>query len=296
MRYFMTSAFLLVLLVSQAATAELILGSRHQVATDGYHPRWSPDASQIAHVAGDWPDIDIYLVPAAGGERSRVPMNMGGDLSLTWRPDGEYLTFDAYNPGNGRLDIYTVRLVNGAVTRQTHMGAFGPSWSSDGSRLAFGSNSDIYSIDASGADLRRHTITPGLEYYPCWSPDGTRLAYAAERSSNTDIYIVDLATDIETRFTTDPAQDARVVWSPDGQWLAWDSQRTGVRQVYARPVAGGEDVCLTCDHPEGSMADWAPDGSAVAYVAEGGIWVLELEGIVANKPASLGSLKAMFRD
>jgi TolB protein len=284
-----------------ALAGDLVLGDRRVLTSGpgGYHPRWSPDATQIAYVSGDWPDIDIYLIPAVGGERTLVPSSMSGDLALSWHPDGENLAFDAYIPGTSNLEIHSLALASGTVNRLTTVGAFGPAWNSDGTRLAFSSgrtgNGDIYSVNADLLDLRRHTSSTSMEYYQHWSPDGSRLAFSSIRSGNTDVWIVDVATGIETRFTTDLANDDRAVWSPDGNWLAWDSLRDGQHHVYTRPVMGGETICLTSEHSDGGMADWSPDGSSICYVAEGQIWILELAGISEGKPESLGSLKSMYR-
>lgn len=288
------------LLSSAAAGGELTFGTVAQLTTGpgGYHPRWSPDASQIAYVAGDWPEIDIYLIPAAGGERSLVPMTMGGDLALSWHPSGEHLAFDAYNPVGGGLDVYQIELATGAISRLTTVGAMGPSWSADGARLAFGANlgssNDICSVDAGGADLRNHTANTHLEYYQCWSPDGTRLAYASERGGNTDVWILNLATGVEARFTSHPARDDRPVWSPDGAWIAFDSFRDSEHHVYLKPAAGGATIRLTDAHGEDGMADWAPDGSAICYVADGQLWILPVNGITSGQATSLGGLKALF--
>jgi Tol biopolymer transport system component len=293
----------LALLFSSACgigATELQIGERHQVtsALGGYHPRWSPDSQQIAYVGGNWPDIAVYLIPAAGGDHTPVPLDRSGDLALSWHPNGDELAFDGYVTDGGRLDIYNVTISTGVVSRRTTVGGFGPHWRADGQRIAFGSyrngNGDIYSVAADGSGLQRHTTSAAMDYYPQWSPDGSRLAYASENSGNTDVWITDVATSQATRFTTDPAQDDRVVWSPDGQWLAWDSLRGGVRHIYARSVAGGEPICLTADHEEAGMADWAPDGSAICYVSGGHVWVAEIGIVTPNERTSFGSLRAMY--
>jgi hypothetical protein len=62
-----------------------------------------------------------------------------------------------------------------------------PSWSPDGSEIAFavnsyvdphpeGGNWDIYVARADGSDPQRLT-TDGVDHSPAWSPDGTQIAY-----------------------------------------------------------------------------------------------------------------------
>ena len=51
---------------------------------------------------------------------------------------------------------------------------FAPSWSPDGSQIAFGSdrdgNSEIYVMDAEGRNTLRLTDNPGRDTAPAWRP------------------------------------------------------------------------------------------------------------------------------
>lgn len=293
---------LLVCLLCSLSASALTLGDRRQLTTDGgYHPRWSPDGQSIAFVAGDWPDIGLFIMPADGGEPQAVPLGLSGDLSLSWHPDGRRLAFDAYRSDNGRLGIHQVNLDDGSVSLlvDTPSVASGPAWRPDGQRIAFTAshtgNGDIYTADAAGGDLQRLTITPGVDWYAGWSPGGGFLAYATNTAGNDDVWIHDLTTGEVTRFTDHPALDGRPVWSPDGLWISFTSMRSGARQVYAQAVAGGGPILLSAGHGDASMSEWAPDGSAICYVADGQLWVLEIGGITPVAPVSLSELKAGFR-
>lgn len=284
------------------AADKLLLGACRQVTTDGgYHPRFSPDGMRIAYTGGVWPDLHLAVIDAEGGEPTVVPTGRTGDHYLSWRPDGSALTFDAES-GSAGVDLYSVELATGVVTRLTTMagGAFGPHWRADGQRICFASGrtglGDIYSVDSGGGDLQRHTSAAGTEYYPQWSPDGARIAFARDTGGNVDLWIREISSGAETRWTTDAATDHRPAWSPDGQWLAWTSDRSGADQVYARPVAGGDLVRLTEGHDEASMPHWRGDGAALCYVSGGQIWVVEMTSLLPAEPLTSGGLKAMFRD
>jgi TolB protein len=60
--------------------------------------------------------------------------------------------------------------------------AYDPTWSPDGSQLAFFRTDGIYVVNADGSGMRR-LIQEGQ--YPDWSPDGRRIAY----SLRGDIYV-----------------------------------------------------------------------------------------------------------
>ena len=58
---------------------------------------------------------------------------------------------------------------------------FDPTWSPDGSKIAFVSNREggfqIFSMNADGSNVQRLTNQPADNYQPAWSPDGTKIAF-----------------------------------------------------------------------------------------------------------------------
>ena len=87
-----------------------------------------------------------------------------------------------------------------------------PTWSPDGTKIAFSSTrhdpnvgactstgdtdlgcpTDIYVMDADGSNVTRLTTSSGSEYQPVWSPDGTRIAFThtLETWSPTAVYVM----------------------------------------------------------------------------------------------------------
>jgi Tol biopolymer transport system component len=75
------------------------------------------------------------------------------------------------------------------------MGDYCPSWSPDGSQIAFISHRSgehkIWVIPAIGGTTRQITCDPGSDWHPSWSPDGNQIAFESYRSGNYDIWVMD---------------------------------------------------------------------------------------------------------
>ncbi|MCH7838355.1 MAG: PD40 domain-containing protein, partial [Chloroflexi bacterium] len=50
--------------------------------------------------------------------------------------------------------------------------------------------------------------------YPSWSPDGTVIAFTSERDGNSEIYIMNADGSGQTRLTNHPADDRSADWQP----------------------------------------------------------------------------------
>ena len=183
--------------------------------------------------------------------------------------------------------------------------AFHPSWSPDGTKLAFdvqsqseNGDTEIYVATiygSNGSNLSKLTTTPGWNFLPAWSPDGSRIAYVHNSGPNHDIWLMNADGSNPIRLTHDPNFDLDPTWSPDGSKLAFESNRTGSPEIYVMD-ADGSHVSRLTNTPgfDGSPA-WSPDGRQIAFVSDRdgpGIYVMSSDGSDVRKVVESEQLPA----
>jgi TolB protein len=173
-----------------------------------------------------------------------------------------------------------------------------PSWSPDGTRIAFAHTSGtvetddragIYVIDAEGGAPSQ--ILAGPYAYPDWSPDGRQLAVTDRHLYDWTggIFTITATGDSLKKITFVPGYGVK--WSPDGRTLAF--QTYDATSVYRLWLIASDGSNLRILNPTGSESwfepDWSPDGSRLAHVRSGAgltqseVFVMDATGHTAQR-------------
>ncbi|HET8778119.1 MAG TPA: hypothetical protein VFN76_10700, partial [Candidatus Limnocylindria bacterium] len=121
---------------------------------------------------GDTPAV-VSVTPFTDQQMSTIGEQLA---DYRWSPDGSRIAMTISDRTGNSVAIADA---DGSNRRVLASGAYTPSWSPDGTRLAWATDTSIVVTDAdlTPAELDLGAIrSPGL---PLWSPDGTRLAFTA---------------------------------------------------------------------------------------------------------------------
>ncbi len=130
---------------------------------------------------------------------------------------------------------------------------YSPTWSPDGTRLAFsaideGGWIDLYVLEVPGGRLERLTRDLYDDRDPAWSPDGRYLVFASDRTAwgeryGMNLFLYDFNTGQIHQLTEGWRRDQEPRWSPDGRYVVFSSAvieadgRFGPRNIWAVEVA-----------------------------------------------------------
>ena len=163
-----------------------------------------------------------------------------------------------------------------------------PSWSPDGTRLAYVSfekKKPIVYVQSLVTGQRTVLANfKGNNSAPSWSPDGKRLAIVLTHAANSQVYVINADGTGLQQLTHTSAIDTEPVWSPDGRYIYFTSDRGGSPQIYRMPASGGEASRMTFEGSYIVSPRLSHDGKSLAYIRrDGGQFKVALQDLQSGQ-------------
>jgi tricorn protease len=251
--------------------------------SDSWDVRWpsSDNESQIVYeLNGELQVLDAKSrkstaisinVPDEGNARRPSRVAAGNLIeSVGLSPKGERALFAA------RGDIFTTPVEKGPTRNLTHSsGAHDkwPSWSPDGSQIAFISDmsgeEEIYIAPQDGSKPAEKITSGGsaMRYQPEWAPDGKRIAFSDKDGK---LYVLTLADRKIIEVTDSPRGQIRdYTWSPRGNFLAFTmANQNQFASVFVWSATDGQMRRVTDDYFNSYNPAWDPQGSYLYFLSD----------------------------
>lgn len=237
------------------------------------NPVVSPDGRSIAAMYAATNSQPIALFDVATGSTQMIGAPNGSYNSPIWSPDGSSLAFtgvDFSRFGTGGSGVYSDQVfiadADGSRVRLLFDGAEdgmkSPTWSPDGTRIAWADGDGVWIASADGAE-RRHLFAETQILTLAWSPVGSDIVVERGGTAGPEIFIVDADNGNVHRIALD-GYVSSPAWSPDGHWIAL----AGQNQPGSRLVLVSPDGSQRTDVPLSKYVDtmrWSPDSRWIAF-------------------------------
>ncbi len=171
-------------------------------------PVFSPDGTQIAFTGEYDGNVDVFVVPAAGGVPRRLTYHPGQDEAVGWSSDGKQVLFrSARNSTSMYNRLFTIPLEGGFPSQVPLPLAYDGSFSADGTRIAYqpltewqhdwkryrgGQTTPIWIAKLSDSSIEKLPRENSKDFNPMWV--GDKIYFLSDRNGAVSLFSYDTAS------------------------------------------------------------------------------------------------------
>ncbi len=210
--------------------------------------RFSPDGKWIAFSSERNGNLDVFIIPSAGGAAKQLTFHSADDTVLGWRPDSRAVLFSSNRGEDFATQLYLVSVDGGLPAKAGADMGVQAAYSPDGRRLAYNPKSQVY----------------WRKYY--------------RGSMQSDILVMDIAAKRFTQLTDFDGHDSWPMWGHDGAiYFVSDRDGNGLTNIWRIDADGGKADRVT-SFKSGDVR-WpaiSADGRVIVFEHDFGIWKLDV--------------------
>jgi TolB protein len=239
----------------------------HAEGAYDYQPDVAPDGETVVFARYDGRAIELFRLDLSSGRTSPLTTNGGVNVEPRISPDGKRIVFVS-TAGSGHFNLKIADLSPTGLSSERYLVApreseidryyysshdhfINPSWSPDGKRVWFVTNTEIpwgtgkiCSVavsDGATACLDKHQLETSWAARPEVGPDGKRILFSNYHGGQWHqlwLTTTDDAAPLPLTYGEFDRRNAR--WSPDGKRIAYISNEGGNTAIYVQEFFGGE--------------------------------------------------------
>ncbi len=259
-----------------------------------FHPRYSPDGTQLAYVLDPDGGESFHIVVhdlSSGRHTDLTPdITFAHQPNMSWSPEGDRLAI--LSDARGQFALYVLSAQGGMACLLLDAGhpCWDVHWSPDGKWMAVevewhGQDRSIFLVDTRDGSYRQlqqngETINA---MHPAWSPDGHTLAFCADPGGWYRIGLYELDTEDIRWLRQDEAEQTEPHWSPDGTRVACVRTRGAETALRLTELPSNAETTYSLGPGVHSNPRFSPDGRNLFFVFESprqpdDLWRLDLPG------------------
>lgn len=215
-------------------------------------PAISPDGTTVLYTSyfrSGFPDI--YQINLASGRRDSFLSFSGVNTGATYSPDGSRVA--VILSGTGNAEVYTVGRDARTMKRLTRNKSIesDPSWSPDGSRVVFASDTGgrspkLFEVSTAGGAMTR--IPTDISNYcaePAWNPVHANLiAFTIAQAGEFEVALYDRTASKSKTLSTGAGDAVEPNWTRDGRHLIYTERTANHRRLVLLDTQTGHKAYL----------------------------------------------------